>query len=322
MLIILTLEIAFVKSLFRIFVKNLTNLTMSEIKSFSVGERDMFYIRHNTDNFTTIDCCLSDDNKDKIIQEIREKSNGKEITRFISTHPDEDHIQNLDYYDDKLGIVNFYVVQNEAIKEDETSGFIKYCELRDSKKKAFYIFKGCSRKWMNMSDEERGSSGINILWPITSNKDFQEELQKAKNGESYNNLSPIITYSLQNGATIIWMGDMESDFMEKIKDEINLPKANVLFAPHHGRKSGKVIREWLDQMNPDIVVIGECPAEHLCYYPGYNRITQNKAGDILFDCNNGEIDVYVSNQNYSVDFLENKHRWGKDGLYYLGTLIL
>jgi len=60
MLIILTLEIAFVKSLFRIFVKNLTNLTMSEIKSFSVGEGDMFYIRHNTDNFTTIDCCLSD----------------------------------------------------------------------------------------------------------------------------------------------------------------------------------------------------------------------------------------------------------------------
>lgn len=50
MLIILTLEIAFVKSLFRIFVKNLTNLTMSEIKSFSVGEGDMFYIRHNTDN--------------------------------------------------------------------------------------------------------------------------------------------------------------------------------------------------------------------------------------------------------------------------------
>ena len=269
MLIILTLEIAFVKSLFRIFVKNLTNLTMSEIKSFSVGEGDMFYIRHNTDNFTTIDCCLSDDNKDKIIQEIREKSNGKEITRFISTHPDEDHIQNLDYYDDKLGIVNFYVVQNEAIKEDETSGFIKYCELRDSKKKAFYIFKGCSRKWMNMSDEERGSSGINIL-------------QKAKNGESYNNLSPIITYSLQNGATIIWMGDMESDFMEKIKDEINLPKANVLFAPHHGRKSGTVIREWLDQMNPDIVVIGEGPAAQSIYAIILVIIELHKTRQVIF----------------------------------------
>ena len=31
---------------------------MSTVKSFSVGEGDMFYINHNSDNFTTIDCCL------------------------------------------------------------------------------------------------------------------------------------------------------------------------------------------------------------------------------------------------------------------------
>lgn len=114
---------------------------MSEIKSFAVGEGDMFYIRHCSDNFTTIDCCLSDDNKDRIIKEIREKSSDKKICRFISTHPDEDHIQNLDYYDDKLNIVNFYVVRNEAIKEDETSGFRRYCELRDSEKKHFIFIK-------------------------------------------------------------------------------------------------------------------------------------------------------------------------------------
>lgn len=30
---------------------------MSVVKSFSVGEGDMFYIDHNSDNFTTIDCC-------------------------------------------------------------------------------------------------------------------------------------------------------------------------------------------------------------------------------------------------------------------------
>ena len=29
---------------------------MSIIKSFSVGEGDMFYIQHNSDNFTVIDC--------------------------------------------------------------------------------------------------------------------------------------------------------------------------------------------------------------------------------------------------------------------------
>lgn len=34
---------------------------MSIVKSFSVGDGDMFYIDHNSDNFTTIDCCYSDD---------------------------------------------------------------------------------------------------------------------------------------------------------------------------------------------------------------------------------------------------------------------
>ena len=31
---------------------------MSIIKSFSVGEGDMFYIDHNSDNFSIIDCNL------------------------------------------------------------------------------------------------------------------------------------------------------------------------------------------------------------------------------------------------------------------------
>ena len=34
---------------------------MSLIKSFSVGNGDMYYIDHNSDNFTTIDCCYCDE---------------------------------------------------------------------------------------------------------------------------------------------------------------------------------------------------------------------------------------------------------------------
>lgn len=43
---------------------------MSIIKSFSVGNGDMFYIKHNSDNFSIIDCCLTDDNKEDIVNEI------------------------------------------------------------------------------------------------------------------------------------------------------------------------------------------------------------------------------------------------------------
>lgn len=135
---------------------------MSIIKSFSVGNGDMFYIDHNSDNFSIIDCCMDDSNRREITKEVATLSGSKGITRFISTHPDDDHFRGLTYLDDQLGILNFYCVENEAIKDDETEDFKRYCSLRDGTHH-YYISKGCSRKWMNMYDEERGSSGINIL---------------------------------------------------------------------------------------------------------------------------------------------------------------
>ncbi len=291
---------------------------MSIIKSFSVGEGDMFYIQHGNDNFTIIDCCLDDDNKTQIVDEIKSISGEKGILRFISTHPDDDHIRRLEYLDEKINIVNFYCVKNNATKEESTDSFDRYCELRDSDEKSFYLSKGCSRKWMNQNDDERGSSGINILWPDTSNASFKSALSDVEQGESPNNISPIIKYSLADGATVLWMGDLESDFMEEIKDAITLPKTNILFAPHHGRDSGKVSSSMLEEMEPDIVIIGEAPSSNLNYYSGYNTITQNSAGDILFECTDGVVHIFTS-KDYSVDFLTNKYK-SRSGYYYLGSL--
>lgn len=297
---------------------------MSIIKSFSVGLGDMYYIKHGSDNFTIIDCCLSDENKKEIVDEIKAEKKDKDITRFISTHPDGDHIQKLDYLDDEISILNFYCVKNEATKEDETTSFTRYKDLRDSTK-AYNIYKGCKRKWMNNSGpdsngKEIGSSGINILWPDTSNEDYKAELQKAKDGIAFNNISCIIQYSLNNGVTAIWMGDLETDFMEKIKDKVSLSKTNILFAPHHGRKSAKITQEWLDSMNPDIIVMGEANANDSDYasYPNHNKIRQNSAKDITFECETGKVHVYSSNENYSVDFLTNENKNSFD--YYIGTL--
>ena len=88
---------------------------MSIIKSFSVSDNngengDMFYIQHGSNNFTIIDCCLSDQTKKNIVDEIIEKRTGKNITRVISTHPDEDHISGLEYLDSRINILNFYCV--------------------------------------------------------------------------------------------------------------------------------------------------------------------------------------------------------------------
>lgn len=290
---------------------------MSKVKSLSVGEGDMFYIKHGSDNFSIIDCFLCDENKVGIVNELNSESNNKGIKRFISTHPDEDHIQQLDYLDDNMPIWNFYVVNNNVKKDDETSRFKRYCTLRDGDK-AYHISKGCRRKWMNMDDEERGSSGINILWPNLDNKFFKEALKSANEGGSPNNISPIITYSIRDGAEFQWMGDLETEFMENIKDDVDFSKVNILFAPHHGRDSGKIPQSMLADLNPDIIIIGEAPVENLNYYKGYNTITQNSAGDITFVNDGKEIHIYVSNENYKVSFLKNKNK--TDYNYYLGTL--
>ena len=274
---------------------------MTIVKSFSVGNGDMFAIRHASDNFTIIDCCLTNENKDRILDEIILLGSGKNIHRFISTHPDEDHILGLNLLDNQKEILNFYCVENQATKKEirpeSRASFAKYFELRDSNK-AFYLTQGCYRRWMNRSDSERESANIDILFPNIDNKHFQSALVNAKNGASPNNISPIIKCECEN-FIFMWMGDLETDFMQKIEYDIELCKVNVLFAPHHGRDSGKVPQSWLDTLNPDLIIIGEAPSGNINYHQGYDTVTQNSAGNITFLLNNHSCKIYVSNPNYS-----------------------
>ena len=292
---------------------------MSTIKSFSVGDGDMFYINHGSDNFTMIDCCLSDENSDEILGELKLLRGQKTIARFISTHPDDAHLRGIESLVAEVGIENFYVVKNVTTKEDETDSFKKYCELRDSDK-AFHITKGCKRKWMNDDDDVRKSSGIQILWPDPNNQHFKAALKDAENGESPNNISAVIQYSLDAGANALWMGDLESEFMELIEKDIQLPEVTLLFAPHHGRDSGRIPVSMLEKMAPKIIIVGEAPSKHLHYYPDYNTITQNTAGDIIFACESGKVHVFTSNE-YEVDFLEDESMTFGN-YHYVGTLNL
>jgi len=293
---------------------------MSIVKSFSVGNGDMFYIKHNSDSFSVIDCCYeSDDDWRMQLDEIERQSKDKGISRFISTHPDDDHIKGLKEYNKRFEILNFYCVYNEATKSDESDDFKEYKKLRDNDK-AFYLYKGCSRKWINESNDEREGAGIKCLWPVRENEDFKNALKKAKNGESPNNISPIITYSIGD-TKFMWFGDLETDFLENVEDEIAFSHTSVVFAPHHGRKSGHLPSGVLAKLSPHIIIVGEASSSDLDYYNGYNTITQNSSGDITFDCDGKKIRIYVESETYSVDFLDNEDCDNTLG-YYIGTLYL
>ena len=247
-------------------------------------------------------------------------SSKKGITRFISTHPDEDHIQGLVALDDRIGILNFYCVKNDTSKDEETLDFKRYRHLHSSAK-AYYIYKGCTRRWMNRKSPERGSSGINMLWPDLENQHFEDARQNAAKGKSPNNISPIIKYSLNDGVTALWMGDLETEFMEAIEYEVQICAVDLLFAPHHGRDSGRIPRKMLNDLNPKIVIIGEAPSVHLNYYRGFNTITQNSAGDVVFDCVEGKVRIFTS-EYYQVKFLDHETGCQLNGFHYLGTLNL
>lgn len=293
---------------------------MVKIKSYDVGSGDTFYIHHSSDNFTVIDCNLIDDRREEIVDDIIRESSNKSIRRFISTHPDKDHIHGIEYLNTTQAIINFYCVKNLARKDDETESFIKYCELRDGDK-AFYLYRNCSRKWMNRSDDERDSAGINILWPETDNDKFKEALQTCNEGGSPNNISPIISYALDGGIKVLWFGDLEHDFMESIKEDYSMPVADIVFAPHHGRLSGAIPEKWLQQIDPQIVIIGAAPSAELKYFKNYNTITQNSAKDITLICDGNQVHIYSSNMNYGLrNYLTNKNKSDITDGYYIGTL--
>lgn len=300
---------------------------MPDVKSYTVGNGDMFYIKHGTPNFTIIDCQLFGDHKNWLVDELKLESKGKEIVRFISTHPDEDHIQGLEYLDEKMPISNFYVVENEATKTTPSESFKHYCSLRDDSSKAYYVYKGCKRKWMNIGDDLRNHSGIQILWPDTSNTHFKNALQAAKDGTAFNNISLVARYSVKDGASFMWIGDLETKFMEDIMSDISLEETDIVFAPHHGRKSGKLPNSWLDKLKPKIIVIGEAASRDLHYYSGYNKVTQTKALDITFKTEGGKVHCYSSNEKYEKkDWLDDEGKPNFESTnatnFYFGTLVV
>ena len=121
---------------------------------------------------------------------------------------------------------------------------------------------------------------------------------------------------------MLWMGDLETEFMEKVKDVITPEASDILFAPHRGRKSGRVPTDWLDKIDPTLIVVGEAPSSDLTYYNEWNTITQNSAGDIVFECLSGKTNVFVSKSTYSVNFLSREQGIGnRHGCYYIGTFF-
>ena len=117
----------------------LQNVSIVKSFSFPKGEirGDTFYIKHFANCFTVIDCYLLENSeypennrKNEIIKEILTESKGR-VCRFISTHPDNDHIAGIEELDRVWPINNFYAVENEIPAYNDDISLAKYIELKN-----------------------------------------------------------------------------------------------------------------------------------------------------------------------------------------------
>lgn len=310
---------------------------MSIVKSFSFpkGEirGDTFYIKHGVNSFTVIDCYLLADSANKennrqkeIIDEIVEQSEGR-VRRFISTHPDKDHIAGIEELLRRWQTTNFYAVKNDIPADKNDPSLSKYIEMKD--KYNYSIEKGIKRCWLNDSNDENKSSGIHFYWPVTSNIKFKEALDNVSRGQRVNDICPIFTYSINNGATYMWMGDLETEMQQTYYEECfdGIPCVNILFQPHHGRKSASIPSELLDALDPQLIIIGNAPSEHINYGDSRMTITQNTSGDLVFVNDGGYVHIYSQNKLYyrpsCLKFLQSKCESPDKGTpYYCGSLKL
>jgi hypothetical protein len=270
-------------------------------------------------NFTIIDCCLKDSIvREKIIDEIISESRDR-VSRFISTHPHDDHIHGLDYLDEKWPIRNFYAVENDRVGQG--SSFKAYLKLKRNFN--YNLERNIQRKWLNIGDSDCGSAGIHIHWPVRNNCAFQDALRNCQ--DEPNAISAVIEYRTEY-FRVIWMGDMESDMQASMYEEIKgtIGPVDVLFLPHHGRSSANLPENLLQELDPKLIIVGAAPCNEIDYdyYDSDKTLTQNTALDfeLLIDMNCIHVLAEGDIDNAPKCLLKLKYS-DQGNMHYQGTLV-
>lgn len=265
---------------------------MNIVKSYSVGDGDMYYISHGRIHFTVIDCNLVDADKKKkeaILNELKAASEGRSMRRFILTHPHDDHSHGIKDLFKAVSIKNFYGVDKTVLKEfDDIKEIISGCNFSE-------IHGHMCRRWLNKDSENKESAQIYFEWPDPENEEFIINLRLGHD-EVLNDICPVITYRPTEKITFMWMGDLSKEMQQEYYDRtLYIPDNVILFAPHHGREEDNMPDGLLDLIDPKLVVIGNAASKDIDYahYGRERTLAQNVTGDITFVQQGDEVWVYT-----------------------------
>lgn len=230
------------------------------------------------------------------------------IHRFVSTHPEMDHLDGLDALFRSVPVLNFwhtgvrkadpefgagspYRAEDWAMYRAVQRGALP--ETRSLQKRAHAIF-----PFANQNDDGTpGGDFLNVLAP-----DDALVLQ-AEQADDMNEASYVLLI-LTSAGSIVIPGDAHDASWEHVLRMYRplVQNCALLLAPHHGRDSDRDY-EFLDVLRPRLTLMGCAPAEHMGYGSWRRRdlqfITNNQAGSIRVDIDGTRLSVWVENGRYA-----------------------
>lgn len=233
------------------------------------------------------------------------------LFRFILTHPDMDHLDGFNALMDSIGISNFWdagIVRDKPDFTGHCAGYKeedwnRYIYVRDGKEegtKRINYLAGAHFAYANRNENQTpGGDGLYILAPDPG------LLAAANESGDINDASYVLLYRSAGGRILI-PGDAHDETWEYVVANYrnDVENCSVLFAPHHGRKSARNF-DFLNVVKPKITFFGCAESGTLAYSAWSSRnlpvITNNQAGNIVLDCNDGRIHVYVQNEVFATD---------------------
>jgi competence protein ComEC len=330
---------------------------MSVIHFLNVGSGDCNIIQHNSGHISVIDVSYAESlvkvaksynlSEEKIIEKaisgnFNRKDNPENpilylkkfkietVFRYIQTHPDMDHMDGIKDFFNSFSVLNFWDTNNKEVKDfaDNKTRFKEedwnfYKNLRDNEPqndpKRLTLYSNSIGKYFNVNEDgTSGGDGLSVLSPT------EDLVRNANESKDFNDCSYVILYRSGN-KKILFCGDSHDNTWEHIlkNHKHSVSNIDVLFAPHHGRKSDRDF-DFLDVLKPRMTLFGIADSKHLAYDAWNNRklehITNNQAGNIILQIEENSIHIHVENESYAKRY--KKDTWKDSDLdsWYIKTI--
>ena len=326
---------------------------MSLIHLLNVQSGDCTIFEHNSGRKTMIDICAGNigaeseaaraftqalslskpkgnyrmcSNPTNPIEYLKNTIGASSLFRFISTHPDMDHLDGFNRLASEISIENFWDsgvrkskpdFEGSHYKEEDWDRYVKFRDGKENEATRVSCLAGSRFKYANKDDEGTSGDGLYILAPN------QKLVDDANSTGDFNDCSYVILYR-SSGGNIIIPGDAHDKTWKYILEnhEDDIKNCKFLLAPHHGRKSNRDY-SFLDTMKPTLTLFGCTPSEHLAYsawnYRKLVYVTQNQCGNMVLQTKGERLDVYIENEKFAKEVYSDTSQ-NELGYFYICTL--